>query len=221
MVGITNLSAQTFLAGNLTNRDSALAWFDEILGVDQSGLVGGTIHESQSTSPTSDPFFESRFWAKSTIKYRGQAYQDVYLLYDIENQMVTLDRPGGFTSISLLLSNDNIEWFEMHGHKFVNLKNRDGFYDWMVMGEQLDLFVRRSKVETVNTNDLIVEYQELTKIFVRKDDQIYPVRSKKDIIKLYPEDKQMIKKYIRSNGLKINIRNESDIVLLTRYCDQL
>ena len=114
--------------------DSSIQWFDEQIGLQAHELFTGVYEPLEDRTGLYHPFWASRSWAIGEIFYRGEHFQGIYLLYDLEkDQVLTRNHEGKYLNEAIRLNQEQIDWFRLGGAHFEN-KEADtvfsaGFYE--------------------------------------------------------------------------------------------
>jgi len=198
-------------------------WFDEQIGKDQTPLVAG-IYQETYLSTNSHPLFLEKYWISGTLKYRGETFQDVSMLYNIHQDFLVIRHPT-----QLLLSNQPIrleknlvDWFILNSYYFKNfrdLNTESGFYNVLFEGTQFQLISKRSKKETIERNNNTLNFEKDDAFFLYKENGLHLIKNKSGFIKTYPELKKEIKSFVKKNSLNINPNNEQSLTTLAKFCD--
>ncbi|HSV09597.1 MAG TPA: hypothetical protein VLI68_02440 [Hanamia sp.] len=175
-----------------------------------------------------DPYFITGDFTNGSVNYSGRNYDSLPLLYDLaRNQLVVLSQNKLFP---IVLENDFIDSFSLHGHHFIKLLqdyrqnlNNTGFYDLLYNGN-VQLLAKRAKNidEQIKGDVLIRIFYSKDRFYVHKDSLYYLVSNKKDVLNLFKDKAHEIKKYMRKHHLKFRRKNfEEPIIKVTEFYDQL
>ncbi|MBC6988776.1 hypothetical protein [Hymenobacter sp. BT491] len=176
-----------------------------------------------------DQFFESNLEAAGGIYYDGFYFRNVPLLYDIYVDQLVIKHPA--SPLKMKLVNEKVKYFVLYGHTFVRLVSdsltaspiRTGFYD-LLFASQVKVLAKRAKdlQERATPTGLEGRFNEIDKFFIEKNKTYYQVGKKYTVVKLFPNKKSDLRKYVRSQKLKFTKnRREDSIVKLVRYYSTL
>ncbi|MFY0608453.1 MAG: hypothetical protein JXR10_17165 [Cyclobacteriaceae bacterium] len=200
-------------------------WYDQQIGRDHSGILQGEYQEIKYISKTTHQFFHLSSWQANTISFTGQVYDSIYLFYDIYKDQLIIQHPSELIYFGLGIKpiQQNVDWFTLDGHFFRNYSTPisnlgKGFFDELFIGETVNLLAKRSKMIKTD-ND--IQFTNIDKLVIGIDGNYKRFNRKSSLWKIFPEYKKQIKGYIRSNNLSISKDNESELIMLTRYCDGL
>lgn len=201
-------------------------WYDNALGLEKSGVVLGAYQEINRQSRNSHQFFMGDLWLSNPIRYRGQVYDSIFLLYDIYDDILIIRYPEKlqYYSQPIKLLQDQVDWFKLAGHTFKYYPNgilqvSPGFFDQLYVGDHFDLIAKRIKQVQIENTSVI--YVSSDKYIIRCKDEYHRFRRKGSILKLFKGQKREIRQFIKQKGLSIKPGNDQDLVLLARFCDEL
>lgn len=228
-----NLTAQTIELTNTQKADSSLEVainvYDNTIGRN-SFLYTGRVYHDDKLSIQGHQYFGDDYWEVGEIVYDGQHFDSVYLMYDIYNNLVLLEH---FTSDGLLapikLYNPKISSFKVQGHSFLKFEKdtindlKEGFYDHLFIGNQLEVYVLRKKEITKSNeiNTVAEVYTEKNKYYIKKDDVYFLIRKKGDIHKVLPDRKKEIKNFAKRNMLYYRQNPENTLLSIVKYYESL
>jgi hypothetical protein len=199
----------------------AIRIYDNTIGRN-SFLYTGRVYVDKYQGIRGHQYFGEDYWEQGEITYEGQKFDSIFLMYDIYNDQVILEHFNSGGAISpIKLYNPKINSFNLQGHHFIRLQEdtvfglKEGFYDELFDGEKTTVYVMREKqISKANqTNDLHEIFIEKHKYYIKKDDQYFRIRGRKDIAKVMKDHKREIKRYLRRNIL--SFRREPDRTILT------
>jgi len=170
-------------------------------------------------------FFGTDELQPATIDYDGATYPGIPLRYDLVRGQAVLKAPLG--ALDLRLVNEHLTRFTLAGHTFVRLlpTANNGlpaaieFYDLLLDGSTPVLVARSKKVlESMTPEGARGEVVERNEVFIGKAGHYYLVSKASAVLRLFPENKAALRKYVKDKALKFNLQNrESSINELMRY----
>lgn len=201
------------------------AWYDRETGYSNTGLLVGEYLEIGRTSRGSHQFFGEDTWTKTRIRYRDQMFEEVFALYDVEQDILVIRHPTElvYHSQPIKLHQDQIEWFEMYGHTF-RYYNREilllppGFLDVLHAGQELSFYAKRIKQSRAEQT---IVYTSTDRYLIEMDGQFYRFKRLRSFLKLFKDQKKKIRSFVKQNGLKVKKDNDKDLKLLAQFCDDL
>ena len=186
-------------------------------------LYNGSEYIFNSHGITGHPFFESDHLINSKVEYDGTTYYDIPLAYDlVQDRVFTTDSSMNF---NIQLFNERLSSFTMAGHHFVRILpdsgkskiSNAGFYDLLYDGKIKVLAKRIKMAENGFKAEDPMRFVSYTAYFLWKNNDYLEVDSKKSLIKAFKDQKDLIKKYYRKNGLDYKKNPEQAIVSTTDY----
>jgi hypothetical protein len=194
-----------------------------------SHLLNGVLYKEHNASfqDVGHPYFESDDWVDGSVFYDGELYEGVGILYDLVNEKVVIDHP--YAGIKLELISEKINYFSMPGHRFVRLDAdtmksspvRTGFYDVLYDG-RLKFYVKRhkDKKEQITQAELQVEFLQNDRLYIYKQGQYIPVRTKSSVLEALSDRKSDLRKYIRKNKIHFRRHWEEAITRVVSFYDE-
>lgn len=200
-------------------------WHDKALGLDKAGILLGEYQEIRRISRNTHQFFTEDQWHPNSIRYRGEVYDSIYMAYNLETDVLLIRHPTDYRYHSNAIKpiQQDIDWFRLEGHTFRRyddavLNQPDGFFDELYTGSKMDMLAKRVKVSHTETT---IEFERSDKYFYRYGQQYYHLLRKGSVTRVLSPYKKEIRSFIKANNLKVNTKNERDLVELIRFCDQL
>lgn len=160
-----------------------------------------------------------------SIVFGGIAYREVPLRYDIFAGRVVVRSLNNFL---LVPEQDQVSYFVQDGHTFLNLPPDTvspgfpgaGFYEALFQGRERLLARHRKTIQTdLNSQEKI--FQEKTSLYLLKGGTYYPVSTEKSFLRLFPDHKPDLQRFMRRNGLHFKDDREGTMKALLSYYDQL
>ncbi len=197
-------------ATNLYSQTNLYEWFDNATGKTDIALYNGPMYYNQyrSLDPSNNPFLGKDEFSLGDVIYDGQVFYNVPLKYDIKQDILLAQPIAGGNSKSIQLISQRVNSFNLLGNKFVNLsasgfENTDfksGYYEESVVNPAFTFYIkhRKNAREIINGKALFSDFSVDDNFFVLKDSKIYQVKSKKNVISLFPDLKMQINDYYKS-----------------------
>lgn len=185
------------------------------------GLYTGSQYLSRVIAGETFPYFLTYSWSKGEIEYQGEWYYDVSMLYDIHRDKLIIQHYSG---ASIELVNQKISAFNFQGRHFKRFPDsesgqfKEGFYEVLYDGET-KLLAKRAKLKLNQGLQVNIEYKPEDILFLVKDQSFFRVRSKKSVLLVLSDQKQNLKKYIRTSGLNFNHDREGAIRKVLQFYD--
>lgn len=197
-------------------------YFDEIKGNAQ--IYHGSKYAIQDKGVDGFPYFEADILRPGYISYQGTLYTNVNLEYDITSDLVVVVNFLRDDMVSL--ASDKIDSFSIGSHIFIRFSNtsnglpKKGFYERLCAGEP-GLYIRREKKFHFGIGNQVNRYVENNSYFIYNKNNYYKTDGKADLLNLFSDHREEMKKYIRSNRLDFKKDPETAYLLSTLYYSSL
>ena len=205
--------------------DSSIQWFDEQIGLQAHELFTGVYEPLEDRTGLYHPFWASRSWAIGEIFYRGEHFQGIYLLYDLEkDQVLTRNHEGKYLNEAIRLNQEQIDWFRLGGAHFEN-KEADtvfsaGFYEVLYRDGTFEMLSKRQKEREYQVNEILILPNDSFYLFYAG--AWHKVNRPSGLYKLLPEVKRQLKPCIRDRRIrKFQDASSKDLKALAAYCANL
>ena len=226
----SGLKAQYNIADLDLDKDLSV-WYDRENSPTNHELLEGAFVSIQTRSPLSHQFFEENQWAVGSITYNGTEFDNIYLLYDIADDLLFVRNVNisNAANQSILINQALIDDFEIHGSKFENFRDTGidevspGLYQIIEKGTSASMVAKRLKTTKVVDDgfDRGIFYYVKSQYFLITNDNFVKFKNKGTFFKAFPNYKNDIKVFIKNEGLSIKKDSDSDLSTLVHYCNTL
>lgn len=191
-------------------------------------LINGKKYYNWYSKARGYPYFMKDEFEEGRIVVNGISYNNLSLRYDLINQQIVLLFTylyGGNNQI--ILKSENITEFEIYGKLFKRyaFPETDYMFFQVLVEDKITCLYHWEKklILQLSTLDNPYHYTEQnSKSFLLINDQLIEYKGKKSFTKIFPgELHKDIKRYIKSNDIRLNSSDESAIIRLIRYCSQI
>ncbi|MFY0626726.1 MAG: hypothetical protein JXR07_10535 [Reichenbachiella sp.] len=202
-------------------------WYDNTVGIENIGILEGTFFLMPAQSPAQHQVYKNLVWAQGDLLYKGQLYSEIDMMYNIYSDQLILRNLGVSSSMdqAILPDQNCIPSFTIHDDRFLYLSDplgpnmTPGFYQSRFDGKSLDLLIKWTKKQNTESNR--VQYEEETSVFLSYNGQYSKYNGERSLLKLFPEHKREIKKYIRTNMGYLKKQVDENLVQAVIFCDKL
>lgn len=192
---------------------------------DNALLYNGTEYINADPTIKGDPYFLGKEILNGNLVYDNITYADVPLLYDTWNDLVISQRYNN--GVLMTLISQKIKSFTVGNHTFIRLTNNatsnaslvTGFYELIYDGNTQVIVKRRKQIYEANT--LEKSFVESTHYFIRKDGKYFAVKNKKELLGLFPDNREALKKFLKENDLNYKKEPEETLLKTAAFYDQL
>lgn len=214
-----------YTTSGLSLDEKAHDWFDAQIKRENTSLVTGTYREITRKLPKSHPFLISDKWVEGSMHYMGQTYNNVSLLYDMEQDEILFRHPQAFAYNMQPIKpiQKEISWFMMEGMLFKYIDRKlfyynEGFYEVRYEGENIIFLSKR--IRTVVTEPEYMYANNDVNILIVGEEH-YRIKNRFLLYRLFKQSKKSIRKYIKEHSVSFKNDNDSGLVSLVKYCDTL
>ena len=210
----------TFLTSAKLNQ--VALYTDYISG--QKRLNNGSEYRDYLSHNEEHPYFEVDDWAYGSIIYDEELYEDVPMFYDLSRDKVISEH--SLNGAKLELISEKISMFTLGPHTFVRLAADEartitsGFHELLYDGKT-KVYVRREKSlqQKVESNDIIFNFDEKNRVYIKKDGVYYPVKTKNSVLEVFNDRKQEIRAFMKKNGRITKKDRENAIARVAAFYD--
>lgn len=193
-------------------------------------LYSGKVWKNMYRRINGDQFLFTDYFLDGTVTANGRTYKNLKVKYDIFSDEILI--PVDLEEIvqvnkeiidSFSISyEDRVYRFEKINTDSLNKTNDYNGYFRILYKEKSALYLKYSKYISPNITDKSDgDFIETDKVWLKKDNIIYPVMSENDLLNALKIDKKTLKNYFRSNKLKYSKKNPESLVPLIRYYDSI
>ena len=173
-----------------------------------------------------DQFLYSPEFLPGSVTIEGRTFSNLKLKYDIYNDELIMITDHG---IIIQLNKEMVESFSMIFDNIYNFKKLEadtlnslsGYVNILFEGST-SLYVKYRKeilqLAVENKYDL---FNQVNRIYVKKDSVISRVDSKKEFLNLFKDKKQQLHTFIKANKLKLSRKNPESFKPVIEYYDTL
>jgi hypothetical protein len=201
-------------------------YFNARYKLDQN-LINGVKYYKPHEAVSGNEFLLDDKSSRGSITVNGKKYENVFLKYDIFNQNVILEYdypPGG--KLQIIIDNEKItefEIFEKRFRKYYFPSTGNQFFQILSAGNLVCLvYWIKIKVPAGSSLDYAYQYsEEKKKNYLLVENELHQFGGQKSFLKLFPDLKDEIKKYIKRHDLEIRNISDKDLIGLFKYCHDL
>lgn len=194
----------------------------------QSRLFNGSKYLGPRQTFEEHPYFLSEDWITGGVRYDGEVFQDVPLMYDLLNDvLVTEHAPSGH---AIALVRQKLDNFYLANHFFEKILNetvsnslpKSGFYDVLYAGETKVVALRQKSLrEKIEVREVIITYEEKNRYFLLRNGVYFQVKSKASALSLMEDRKQELKRFIKEQKISFPDNRELALGKMAEYYDSL
>jgi len=172
-------------------------------------------------------FFNERKWRKGVVRYDGQQFDSVAMMYDILKDELVIKH---FNGDHILLQSEKVDFFWLEQHNFqrlesgkdVNEQMRTGFYDILYNGKTRTIMRRtKQRQEKIVDKSVIPQFPPKDFFYILKDGRYHSVHTKKSVFALFPEHKKELRRVLREPRIRFRKNREVAITRIATRYDEL
>ncbi len=208
---------------NTTSMKNNYLWFDKQVGIENTELFNGLRYDEEFRMENDNhKFYKTLEFLNGDIIYDRQPYYDIQMKYDLyEDQIiVNLITKSGNNILKLL--NSKINRFTINGSEFIKLSNSSiinsnemisGIFETLFNSTDFTLYKKNKKKakKIITKKYLYYTFKEDNQYYGYQYKNYYLIKSKKDWIKIFPNQKKEIQTFYNKN--KLLIQSDYDLFL--------
>jgi hypothetical protein len=195
--------------------------------IDKQILYNGRAWRNLYYRIKGDQFLFSTEFMPGTVTIDGKTFNNLRLKYDIYNDELLTTTDHG---IILQLNKEMVDRFTMnYNNQILSFKRLDadslnslsGYVNVLYDGNT-SLYVKyRKEILLLAVENKYDMFNQLIRIYVKKNSEIDRVISKGDLLKLLEDQKRPVHSFIKSNRIKISRKNPDSFKPVIEYYDKL
>ena len=215
---------------NKTSLKKNYLWFDNQVGIENTGLFNGLRYEEKYRMTNNNhKFYRSLDYLVGDIIYDSQPYYNIKMKYDIFEDQVIVNLITDTGNNILKLLNSKLEGFSIRENEFTKIPYNtiqnssdkiSGVFEILFKEPTLILYKKNKKKAKKNINKkyLYFTFKNENQYYCYNINNYYLIKSKKDWIKIFPNQKKVIQSFYNKN--KILQQSNYDL-FLKQLCEKL
>jgi hypothetical protein len=195
--------------------------------IEKQILYNGRAWRNLYTKIKGDQFLFTADLLPGSVTIGKRTFENLILKYDIYNDELLTTTDHG---IILQLNKEMVDYFNM---KYIDktyffkkldadsLNTLSGYVNILYEGHVSLLVKYRKEILLLAVENKYDLFNQLHKIYLKKDGEIILINSKRDFLKQLEDRKQQVRTYIKSNRLKITKKNPESFQPVIEYYDRL
>lgn len=200
-----------------TSEEVLTKYFDQTIGSENLDINNGSVHVNEfRILNNKHRYYPADNFETGTVTYNNQQYFDIPLKYDLYKDILVY-KPKNSDIISINLIHDRVTGFTINNKKFIYINSllfplnpiKTGYYEENLSGKDFIFYIRhhRDKREVLKGASVFNEFDDNYEYFIKRDGIFNKVSTKKDLIKLFPDQKRKINDFYSASG-KLKKTNE-------------
>lgn len=190
-------------------------------------LYNGKVWRNLYFKIIEDQFFLSNDYITGSITIAGKTYNNLEIRYDIYNdEILTPTNLGSVIQVNKEMVDSFSLNFMNNSLIFINqkedtLKGFNGYVNLLYKGKS-ELYVKyRKEIKLLAVDKKYDKFSQIHRIYLVKDGTAYQVTGRQYLLKLFGEDKQLVKDYIKKNRLVLSKNIPESFVPVIQFYDNL
>ena len=226
-VGFMVLFTLIILSGNISS-SYGQSNANEKKDLESIWLINGPVYYESNPFASGSPYLYEDF-VKGNIFTCNQNFYNIVINYDVVDQkFVILKMPDGKSKIPILISPVLIDSFSIGDNVFINTKKYSpelpNPYALIVNkgSTQMLITYRKGFIKNYSQNNEYGMISDLKQsLYIIKNNETIIISSFRSLKKLYPDNWQEIKSYLKSNNLKFKNARVDQLNELMNFCNKL
>lgn len=215
-----------FTQAQATYKVEIYTTFDQIIGLDNTGLFNGTEFTDPFLSTDGSYRYLGGFdYTKGSVVYNDQYYTDVLLKYDLLEDNLLTKSNDNLSIFEVKLISEFVSEFKLHKRHFVrlNISGKNEFFELGFNGNTIDLFIKHQKKKRSRVVKSQVQYsfKPVTLYLLKCKENYSQITSKRDLYQEFPELKTQIKDFYHRFKLLYKQDRDAFMKNLVAYLDPL
>lgn len=188
-------------------------------------LYNGRIWQNLYSQVQGDQFLFSKEFLYGTVTIRGRTFSGIRIMYDIFRDEILIPyKPVGILQLNKEMIDSFSIFFNNKKYLFKRISpstdKRESYFLNEVYNGRTKLFARyEKKIEKLADGGKYDEFYQVTRVFITNRGVSHIVTGKKDLYRLFYEDKKPIKKYIKDNKLRITRDDAETFIPVLKFID--
>ncbi len=193
-----------------------------------SALYQGVAYDHYWNRVSGSPFYLSDQMVAGKVFYNGSLYENIPLAYDMVKDLLVTKTFTKNADMSLV--SDQVDYFFINTHEFVRLiKNvsdksvpATGFYERLYNGDVQAYLKMEKKIKQLQkAEDNLTGFVEYDAYYVLKDGVFYEITGESDLVKVFKDQRNEIRKFVNSRGMNYKKDPAKVIVQTAAYYSSL
>jgi hypothetical protein len=187
-------------------------------------LYNGRIWKNVYFNVEGDQFIFSKTFMPGSVVIRGNRFPDISIMYDIYNDEILIPfNKGGVIQLNKQMVDSFTFHFQNKEYHFTKMQidSLDRYVQIIYKGKTA-LYIRYSKkIEKLAEQGKYDMFYQRNQVLFVKDNKVYPVAGKRDLLNILHEDKEAVNGFIKKNRIRISKTDPESLVPVIRYLDTL
>jgi len=190
-------------------------------------LYNGRIWRNLFYMVQGDQFLFSKEFLSGSLSISGKTFSDILLKYDIlKDEILTPSDSGGVLQVNKELVDSFSVSFQNKTYHFIkmqedSLKGSKRYINVLYKGKTALYLEYNKKIEKLAAEGKYDKFYQINHIYFVKGNIFYPITSKSDLLKVFANDKALIKNFIKKNKLYVSEKMPDSFIPVMQYYDNI
>lgn len=204
-----------------TNVDATIKDYLTDVG-EYSVLYNGELEEAYSASFVNLPYYKTPDYVQGDIVFKGCVYPGQKLRLDLYKERLII--LTGEKRYNVIVNSAGVDKVLLHGETIIwhspnqTSSLKDGYYSLLFEGEDLQLLKKTKFATNTMKEREMRRFNPQTRYYLLHNDVYYQVKNKRSVIKVFPELKNEINKFIKEHSLNFKRDTDNSLAKLTAFC---
>lgn len=185
-------------------------FFDNSIGKENLPLNNGAFYFNTFKTLTTHQFYQTNKYVLGNVTYDNQFYNTVNLKYDNYKDILIFKPYGESENFGIILVPNEISKFQINNKNFINLglitkdslKNVSGYYEENLNAKNFTFYIKHKKDrrEFIKNQIIYNDFEIYNEFLILTNKTYNSIKSKKDIINLFPTYKKEISTFFTENS---------------------
>ncbi|MBI5010768.1 MAG: hypothetical protein HZB98_14230 [Bacteroidia bacterium] len=190
-------------------------------------LYNGRVWYNLYSGVEENQFLFSEEFLPGTVTMRGRTYSNIQLRYDIYKDEILIPyRPVGILQLNKEMVDSFSINFPDREYRFVRLADSsevemNGYFNEVYSGKTALIARYQKKIEKLADGGRYDKFYQVNKSYISIDGKFRPIAGKKDLYRIFSNDKKPIRNYIKKNNIQIIRDDAESYVPVLKFIDTL
>jgi len=190
-------------------------------------LYNGMLWRNRYYKVRDDQFLFSKEFLPGSLSISGQVFKNLEIRYDIYNDQIMIPTNNGAI---LQVNKEMVDSFNINfgnqKYRFTRIdadtvKGFNGYINVLYKGKTALYVKYKKEIEFLAVERKYDLFYQIHRIYLMKDNIVYLVTGKADLLKILKEDKVQIRNYIKKNRLQISKKIPESFIPVISYFDTI
>jgi hypothetical protein len=174
-----------------------------------------------------DQFLFANTFLPGSVTVNGKKFNNVEISYDIyKDEIITPANQGVIIQLNKEMIDSFSIQFQMRKYNFINLSEDStsgikGYANSLYSGKTSLIVKYRKEIDLLAVDDKYDLFFQTYRVYILKDGKAFQVSGKNDLLKVFQDEKDQIKSYMKKNTVKVSKKSPDSFIPVLRYYDSI